>query len=42
MAYVKHIHIKSNNIVLATTDIIYNEAWQYAIIFVCLDIIIAC
>lgn len=42
MAYVKQIQIKSNNISLATTDIIYNEAWQCIIIFVCLDIIIAC
>lgn len=42
MAHVKHIQIKSNNIAVATTDIIYNEAWQHVIIFACLDIIIAC
>lgn len=28
MAYVKHIHITSNNIAVATTAIIYNETWQ--------------
>lgn len=42
MVYVKHIHIKSNNTGVATTAIIYNEAWQYVIIFVCVVIIIAC
>lgn len=28
MAYVKHIPIKSNNIGVATTATIHNEAWQ--------------